>query len=69
MKKYIVYYNESSGSIEDRTGAYLGVFSTALEEVKEDKGLGKLRIEDAIALKEAGFSQEEITELHKKGTI
>jgi hypothetical protein len=60
-------YSESTGDIKTLDGMLITTWA-GLEgcEIEEDQ---KVSIDEVVKLKEAGFTSEEIIEMHKKGVV
>lgn len=60
-------YNKNNGEMKDSGGVVVGTYyGLENNEVEEEK---KVAIDEVVKLKEAGFTSEEIIDMHKKGVI
>ncbi len=62
-----VKYDKGSGEVRSIDGEYVGI-AMGLEKHETDNKEA-VSVKDLVDLKEAGFTADEINEMHKKGVI
>lgn len=62
-----VKYDKNTGEVRSLDDLYIGI-CMGIEKFEDDKD-EKVTIDEVVKLKEAGFTSEEIIEMHKKGVV
>ncbi|MCZ4284569.1 hypothetical protein O4H29_06940 [Marinobacter salarius] len=68
-KKVIVEYEDSSGTIFDANGMNVGTWHNLEHFGEPDAQGGSMKPRDLIALKEAGFTAEDLVTMRDGGVI